>query len=212
MAEPDSITAIKEGDASAVEEAVRRDPSSAAARGDSGLSAVLIARYYGRTEILDTLLGLAPELDAFEAAAVGDVERVCEVVERDPGLVGAWSTDGFTPLHLACFFGDPETARGLLEAGADVGVPARNPMHVQPLHSAAARGQVEIARELLARGADPNARQEGGFVPLQAAAQNGDEALARLLTDHGADPALADDSGKTAADHARDAGHDWWPS
>lgn len=187
---------------------MRRDPSSAAARDDTGLSAVLLARYYGRTEILETLLGAVPELDIFEAAAVGHVERVHDLIEGDPPLVGVWSTDGFTPLHLACFFGHLEAARLLLEAGANVGVPARNPMRVQPLHSAAASGQVEIVRELLARGADPNARQEGGFVPIHAAAQNGDEALAGLLLEHGADPAVADESGKTAADHAREAGHD----
>jgi ankyrin repeat protein len=41
-----------------------------------------------------------------------------------------------------------------------------------------------------------------------AAAQAGDEATAELLLAHGADAGLADDAGRTAADHARAAGHD----
>jgi ankyrin repeat protein len=172
------------------------------------LSELLEAVYRGDDARVREILAGDPELDVFEAAAVGRSDRVVELLDRDPAVVSAWSDDGFTPLHLAAFFRHPETARLLVERGALVDVVARNErIRVTPLQSAVAAGQEETAALLLERGADPNTQEQGGFTPLHAAAQNGDEPLAELLLAHGADPALAADDGRSAADFARDAGH-----
>ena len=203
----DVLEAMESNDVQRVKALLAADPAAAQARDEHGVSAILLARYHGRAQILEALLGAAPELDIFEAAAVGDQKRVGELVASDPSLVQGWSSDGFTPLHLASFFDQPEVVEVLLETGADIAAVARNPMRVQPLHSAAAGGRARIAAALLERGADANARQEGGFVALHAAAQNGDAELLRLLLEHGADPTLATDAGKTARDLAHEAGH-----
>ena len=200
--------AIASGDVDRVRELVAADPSVAAARGADGVSALLQARYRGRLDLVEALLEAGPELDVFEAAALGDTTRLRELLDADPELAGAWSSDGFTPLHLAAFFGHEEGARMLLEHGADVGAVARNTMAVEPLHSAAAAGQAGIAQALLDAGADPNARQQGGFVALHAAGQNGDAALTQLLLERGADPAARTDDGRTAADFAAESGHE----
>jgi ankyrin repeat protein len=172
------------------------------------LSELLAALYRGDAARVDELAGGA-ELDVFEAAAVGRADRVRELVDGDPALLGAFADDGFTALHLAAFFCRPATARLLVERGAPVDVVARNDqLRVTPLQSAAAAGETETARLLLERGADPNARQLGGFTALHAAAQRGDDALVRLLLAHGADPSLAADDGRSAADLAREHGHD----
>jgi ankyrin repeat protein len=164
--------------------------------------------YRGDEARVDELLAAGPELDVFEASALGRTERVGELLDADPGLVSAWTEDGFTPLHLAAFFRRPDTARLLVDRGALVDVVARNDrLRVTPLQSAAAAREEETAALLLERGADPNARQLGGFTALHAAAQNGDGPLAELLLAHGADPALGADDGRTAADFARDGGH-----
>ena len=162
------------------------------------------ALYAGDRERGEALLG---EPDVFEAAAFGRLDRLRELLDADPAPAGAFAPDGFTALHFAAFFAQPEAAALLLERGADPRARARNAMEVEPLHSAAASRQVEICRMLLDRGADPNARQEGGFVALHAAAQNGDEELAALLVERGADKSLAADDGRTAVDIALQAGH-----
>jgi Ankyrin repeats (3 copies) len=46
-----------------------------------------------------------------------------------------------------------------------------------------------------------------GMTPLMAAAAGGNEALVELLLDRGADPVLRDEQGRSAAAHARAAGH-----
>ena len=178
---------IRAGDLGAVRSALRDDPSAASSRDDTGLSAVRAALYSQHQDVADILLEAEPELDVHDAAAAGDVDRLTVLLDGDAGLVGTWSEDGFTPLHLAAFFSRGEALRLLLDRGADAGAVSRNDMKVQPLHSAVAARSVEIVAALLVAGADPNARQEGDFTPLMGAEQHEDDGMARLLVDHWAE-------------------------
>jgi ankyrin repeat protein len=154
------------------------------------MSELLQAIYRGDRARVDELLGAAPELDVFEAAAVGRTERLSDLLDKDPSLANAWAEDGFQPLGLASFFGHVDAARLLVERGAEVNSASRNDFKVMPLHSAAATGdpdvRYELARLLLEHGADPNARQQDDFTPLMAADQHEDERLRLLLVEHGA--------------------------
>ena len=154
------------------------------------MTELLQAVYRGDRTRVDELLAADPALDVFEAAAVGNAERLRELLDEDPRLANAWAEDGFQPLGLASFFGHVEAARLLVERGAEVNSASRNEMKVMPLHSAAATGdpeaRYEISKLLLEHGADPNARQQDDFTPLMAAEQQGDERLRELLAEHGA--------------------------
>ena len=178
--------AISAGDAARVRELVEADATLAGCRNDDGVSARMLALYRRDVELLETLVDSGPELDVFEAAGLGAEERLDELLAHDPSLAQAQAADGFTPLHLAAFFGHPGAARLLVERGADVNAIADNPMQVQPIHSAAAADSVEIVRLLLDAGADANAQQSSGHTALDAARQNGDDELAQLLVDRGA--------------------------
>jgi ankyrin repeat protein len=173
------------------------------------LSELLQALYRGDDAGVAAIMATAPELDVFEAAAFGRVERLRALLDDDPGLAGAWASDGFTPLHLAAFFRHPDAARLLVERGAPVDVVARNEdIAVTPLQSAVTAGEEEAVALLLERGADPNFRHGAGFTPLQAAAHHGNERIVDQLLAHGGDLALADGRGRTPAEYARDAGHE----
>ena len=198
---------IRGGDTERLREILAADPAAAGARNERGHSALLIAQYHHKKEMVALLLAAEPELDIFDAASVGRAERVTHLLDRDPGLRDAWSSDGFAPLHLAAFFGYPEVVRLLLARGAGMNPVARNPMKVQPLHSAAADGHGEVARLLVEAGAEVNARQEGGWTPLHAAAKNADVEMVRLLLAHGADPLAKTDEGKSAIGIAAEGGN-----
>jgi uncharacterized protein len=197
--------AIQQGDA----ERVRELADAAGQRNDEGVSALLFAQYHGRDELVAALRPRRGALNVFEAAALGDVERLGALLDGEPTLVNAYADDGFFPLGLAAFFKHADAVRLLLDRGADPNQQSRHAqIVVRPIHSAAADGgSTEIARLLLDAGADVNARQPGGFTPLHAAVQGRNVELVDLLLEHGGDPAARLDDGRTAADLARDAGH-----
>ena len=155
------------------------------------MSELLQAVYRGDQARVDELLAAGPELDVFEAAAVGRVDRLRTLLDEDATLANAWAEDGFQPLGLASFFGYADAARLLVDRGAQVNSASRNDLKVMPLHSAVAEKdpeiRYEIAKLLLEHGADPNARQQDDFTPLMAADQQGDQRLRALLVEHGAE-------------------------
>jgi uncharacterized protein len=200
---------IDAADEDMLRDELERDPDLAGTRNADGLSPVLYALYNGKSELVEPLLDANPPLDVFDAAAVGRTRGLEELLDGEPGLVTSWSKDGFTPLHLAAFFGEEEAVKILLERGADVNVVSRNPnIVVTPLHSAAAGSHPGIVKLLLEAGADVNAAQDRGFTPLHSAANNDDRESAEALLAAGADPTLTTDDGKTAADLAGEATSD----
>ena len=207
MTSEELCQAVKAGDADRVRDLVARDPALAASRDATGISAVRLARYQHHDDVMAVLLAADPTLDVFDAAAVGDVQRLVELLDADPGQVNALAPDGFFPLALAAYFGQPGAVRLLLERGADVHATAQNAMRVQALHAAVAGRSVDSVRLLLDGGADPNVRQHGGWTPLMGAAAHGDDEIVDLLLAHGADAAAANDEGRTPAGLAAENGH-----
>lgn len=193
------FTAIKAGDTERVRALVSEDPARAAARDEAGLSAVLTARYHRQDGALAALLEAGPELDVLDAAATGRLDVLHAQLEADPDALAARSPEGFTPLHLAAFFGGGPAVRLLLAAGAPADADQENPARVRPLHSAVAARDHDAAAALLDAGADPDAAQQGGFTPLLAAAHHDDAEMAELLLHHGADTTLAADDGRDPA-------------
>lgn len=198
---------IKQGDLAGVRASLACDASLLDANNESGQNAFLLAKYYRQAEIAEYLLGLGPKLDVFSLCAAGRVNAVIEAIDRDRSLVTAHSGDGWTPLHLAAFFGHPEVANALLDRGAGVNARSTNSMKNTPLHAAAAGGNIELMRLLLERGADANATQEGGWTALHAASQSGNRAMVELLLAHGAHINTRAENNQAALDLALTKGH-----
>jgi ankyrin repeat protein len=180
--------AIASGDPKRVKRFLARDPEAMSAHDSEGVSAVRRALYEGHPELAELLVEAGAEIDPFDAAALGDAEALKRAIGRRRSLVKALSEDGFTPLHLAAYFGGVDAARLLLERGADVHARSTNRLlpSLTPLQSAAAGRRTEVAALLLEHGADPNATQSGGWTAMHAAAANGNAELVRLLLKRGA--------------------------
>jgi ankyrin repeat protein len=111
--------AVRAGDTGRLQALLRTHPGLATVRNERGHTPVLIAQYRDKPEAVALLLATEPELDIFDAASVGRTERVAEWLDRDPGLLDAKSTMGFSALGLAAFFGHEDTVKLLLARGAD---------------------------------------------------------------------------------------------
>src|SRR5438128_10325265 len=102
------IDAIKAGEFERVKSMASADPTLIDARSRTGESAILTAVYHRQKEIVNLLVSRGAAMSIFEASAAGEVERA----ERLVGMVAVndYSHDGWTPLHLAAFFGHTKIA------------------------------------------------------------------------------------------------------
>ena len=200
------LDAMRRRNARQVAELLAADPALALARAAGGEPLVLHACYLGAPELVPVLLaGRAP--DACEAAALGDVAALRTALEDDDDARVRRSSDGWTPLHLAAFFGRDEAAALLIDHGAPINGHATNATRNTPLHAALAGAvSATLVRRLVMAGASVTARDAHGATPLHLAASRGAEPLCDLLLARGADPGARTAEGATPAQMAADRG------
>jgi uncharacterized protein len=195
-----AITAGREQD---VRTMLTADPQRAFAKDKNGNSALLFALYMNQAPIANVILGYRKnDLDIFEAAALGNNEKLRSLISQTPAPLTAFAPGGFSALHLASFFGRTSSQEILITAGANIGAYSRNSLRATPLQSAAAARQLSAARILLEHGADPNCKGEDGYTPLHEAAGTGQIELMRLLIKYGGETSAKGDDGKTPWDVA----------
>jgi ankyrin repeat protein len=203
--------AIRSGDETAVASMLAADDALLRAKNEGGADPFTAAKFSRQERVAAVLLEEVSrrgiELDVFGSAVAGDETRVAQLLTADRTLASTYGPDGWTPLHLASFFGHPRVAKLLLEHGADVHARSRNALDNEPIHAAAAGRKADVIAVLLEYGADVNPRQHGGWTPLHAASQNGDGNLVRLLMAHGADRSLRAANNQSAMDLALTGGH-----
>lgn len=201
------IDAIKAGEFERVKAMVSADPTLIDARGRTGESAILTAVYHRQKGIVNLLVARGATLSLFEACAAGEVERVERLLASNPSEVNAFSADGWTPLHLASFFGHTRIAEMLLGQGADVAARSRNSNGNAPLHAALAGNHKMVAGLLVGAGADVNAPDAAGWRPLHLAAANNNIDAMKALIAQGAEVAAANGEGETPLSLAQEKNH-----
>ena len=202
----DLIRAAKDGDTSRAKELLDGDPSLAGARAASGETAVMAALYRGHQAVVDALVAAGVTLDVFSAAAIGQMDAL-ETALQAPGAVNTFAYDGWTPLHLAAFFGRREAAERLLSAGADLSAISRNALHNTPLHAAVAGGHVDVSVLLIEAGAGVNVADAGGHTPFHIAAEGGYVPVVKALLARDADAHAVDTEDRTPLSRAAARGH-----
>jgi RNA polymerase sigma factor (sigma-70 family) len=195
------LTAARSGNTARVRELLQQNHRLMSARDWLGNTALIMAVNSGQHVVAALLFQAGVEPDIHEAAAIGQTERVRDLLDKDSALLDAYSAEGFTPLALAAHYGHLETTRLLLRRGAIVNAVARHPLQVTPLHAALFGRQSETARLLIQHGADVNARRGGqgwpraGWTALRYVAACGLIELIEPLLVHGADLAALDGTG-----------------
>jgi hypothetical protein len=152
-------------------------------------------------ELDDATLAFARRV--FGYARAGETAELSDLLGR--GLPANLRNErGDSLLMLACYHGHPDTARVLLEHGADPEI--INDAGQAPLHGAAFKGDLGTATLLLDHGARPDTAGPSGKTALLFAAMFNRVDIARLLLARGADPFLLDADGNGILDAARKMG------
>jgi ankyrin repeat protein len=120
-----------------------------------GVTPLMAAALWGRSEIARFLLNSGAEFDAKE------------------------SSFGCNALIFACLSGKREVVKLILERGADPNVPDVSGR--TPLMAAASVGSASVVETLLAHGADSGARNNVGVTASDLAYRNGHKKLAERL-------------------------------
>lgn len=144
-------------------------------------------------EVFQHLRSRGAYVDIGMASAKGDLERVRELLDRDPSLANRVSDYGSyylgcgAPIKNAAAQGHIEVVRLLLERGADPNLPEEG---IAPrghaLYSAVANRHYDIAKLLLEHGAYPNVDVESSADTLSRAIMNHDQPMIDLLCSYGA--------------------------
>jgi ankyrin repeat protein len=195
------VDAAKTGDLLKVRELIRSSPQLADTRLASGESPIMAALYRGHRDVVSELVQTVGTVDIFAAAALGRLDDLRQALRR-PGAVTDVAYDGWTPLHLAAFFGALDAAQLLIESGADLQTISRNSLHNTPLHAATAGGHPDIALLLIERGADVTIPDAGQHTPLHIAAESGLIDVVKALLARGADPLAVDADDQTPLSRA----------
>jgi ankyrin repeat protein len=196
--------AVRLGDVALVETLLAAGADVGVPAGD-GRSPVVHAIEAGHPDIACRLLDAGPCCDPVDALVDAAFRGQATVVDRllaAGASIDAIDKGGNTPLVSAAWGGRDEMLLMLLQRGADLAGSGG-----RALEFAANAGHVSTVQLLAGRGVALDGRNGYGWTPLMTAAWQGHAEVVACLLALGADRHLTDDTGKTALDWAREAGH-----
>lgn len=139
--------------------------------------------------LVGSLLALGASYTISVAAAVGDQERVQELLRKDAGLARRLDSSRVSPLSQAASEGHLHIVRLLVEHGADPNMPEDAAPQGRALFEACCANHFDVAELLLENGANPNAGMDSSGCCLTIGeVYHGEKAkpLQQLLHRHGA--------------------------
>jgi ankyrin repeat protein len=141
----------------------------------------------------------AQEKNVFDIARSGTLTEIQNLNKLNPVLINSLNENKTSPLILACYRGNIEVAKFLIENVKDINY---NSDMGTALMAATYKNQPELVKLLLDKKANPNLTDANGTTALSLAVQFKNNELVKLLLDHKADKTIKDNKGKTAFEYA----------
>ncbi|ROI01177.1 ankyrin repeat domain-containing protein [Chryseobacterium sp. G0240] len=135
----------------------------------------------------------------FDIARQGTVDEVKALMKQNPDIINQPNENGFTPLILACYRGNTEVAKFLIDHVKDVNYQSKEGTALAGL---SVKYNKELIESLLKKNADPNIADATGYTPLFWAVKFGNKELVELLLRYKADKSKKDSMGMTPFEYA----------
>ena len=145
------------------------------------------------------------EAVVFDIARKGTVEQAKAILKANPNAFNTINADGYSPLILACYRGNNEVAKLLIENGSDIN---GNSKMGTPLMACVVKGNNEIAKLLIQKKANINIADANGTTALIYCVQFNNKTILSLLLENKVDKTHKDKDGKTAFEHAVFSGNE----
>lgn len=137
--------------------------------------------------------------DVYNVARSGSVDDLKTLIKSDPDIINKTNTDGYSPLILACYKGNNEVAKYLMDHVRDINY--TSPMGTA-LMSATVKKNIELVKLLLEKKANPNIGDANGSTALIYASIFKQYDIAALLIKYKSDDTHKDNRGNSAIDYA----------
>ncbi len=137
--------------------------------------------------------------DVYTIARSGTVDELKAVMKSDPDIINKPNADGNSPLILACYKGNVEVAKFLIQNVKDINFTASMGT---ALMAATVKKNTEIVKLLLENKANPNITDANGSTALIYASIFKSYEIAELLVKYKGDDTHKDNRGNSAFDYA----------
>lgn len=145
------------------------------------------------------IFSFSQDKNVFDIARNGTVQEMEALIKQNPEILNSVNQMGFTPLILACYRGNVEVAKYLINNTKDLNY---NSPEGTALSSLCINYNKELVEKILAKGADPNIQDSHGNTPLLWAVKRNNLELVSLLLKNKADINMKDSMGISAFEYA----------
>lgn len=135
----------------------------------------------------------------FDIARTGTVTEVKELMKQNPDIINQTNDQGFSPLILACYRGNVEVAKFLMDNVKDINYKSQEGTALAGL---SVKYNKDLVEYILKKNANPNLADATGSTPLFWAVKFGNKELTELLLKYKADKTIKDSQGMTPFEYA----------
>lgn len=141
----------------------------------------------------------AQNSSCFDVARKGNLLEMKMLYANDLNVVNAIDQNGSSMLILACYRGNQEVAKFLIDNQADLNYVSKNGT---ALMASVVKGELQLVDELLKKGTNPDLTDENGMTALMFAVQFKNVAIIEKLLSAKANKELKSKQNKTAFEYA----------
>jgi hypothetical protein len=149
--------------------------------------------------VIVTVNCFAQQKSIFDVARNGTLPEIEQLYTENKNCINEINEFGFSPLILACYKGNTEVAKFLIEKKTNLNYVSDEGT---ALMAAVVKGKNELVKLLLENGANPNLTNLEGTTALMYATQFKNIELVKLLLQYKADKTIVNKDQKTAFEFA----------